>query len=344
MPIRPILLKGHTRPLTCVKFNRDGDLLFTCAKDHVPSVWYADNGERLGTYSGHAGAVNHCDISYNSDRLLTGSADRSVKLWDVRYGKCLRTYQHKSGVRSVGFAHGESMFLSVQDNTFSSQPTIFIYNLTEGNENTDKTNEEDTSERAETDDFAPVRAMSVAGNNSNIRTALWGSLNQTIITCGDDGCLRVWDVEAGVETMKASDHKKPINSIQFNHDNTMIITASSDHTAKLYDAKTLTLLKTYNSDRPLNSASISPLFNHVIIGGGQEAMNVTITSAKVGHFEVDFFHLVYGEFLGSVKGHFGPVNTVAFNTTGKSFASGAEDGYVRLHHFDKEYFNAKNQF
>lgn len=71
-------------------------------------------------------------------------------------------------------------------------------------------------------------------------------------------------------------------------------------------------------------------------------MNVTTTSAKAGHFETDFYHIVYSEFLGAVKGHFGPINTLAFSPTGKAFASGAEDGYIRLHHFDKEYLQNKN--
>ncbi len=61
--MRPILLKGHERPLTFLKYNRDGDLLFSCAKDHTPTVWYAHNGERLGTYRGHNGAVWCCDVS-----------------------------------------------------------------------------------------------------------------------------------------------------------------------------------------------------------------------------------------------------------------------------------------
>ncbi len=62
----PILLKGHERPLTFLKYNRDGDLLFSCAKDHTPTVWYASNGERLGTYRGHNGAVWCCDVSSKS--------------------------------------------------------------------------------------------------------------------------------------------------------------------------------------------------------------------------------------------------------------------------------------
>ena len=75
-----------------------------------------------------------------------------------------------------------------------------------------------------------------------------------------------------------------------------------------------------------------------MLGGGQEAMNVTTTSAKQGKFEVRFFHTVFQDELGRVKGHFGPINTLAFHPNGKSFASGSEDGFVRLHFFDEDYF------
>lgn len=47
----PILLKGHDRSITTVKYGPDGDLIFTAAKDQKPTVWYADSGERIGTFS-----------------------------------------------------------------------------------------------------------------------------------------------------------------------------------------------------------------------------------------------------------------------------------------------------
>ena len=53
MGIRPLVLQGHTRALTRVRVNRDGDLIFTAAKDKEPTVWFTDNGERIGTYVGH---------------------------------------------------------------------------------------------------------------------------------------------------------------------------------------------------------------------------------------------------------------------------------------------------
>lgn len=74
------------------------------------------------------------------------------------------------------------------------------------------------------------------------------------------------------------------------------------------------------------------------MGGGQDAMSVTTTSAKQGKFEVRFYHMVFEEEIGRVKGHFGPINTLAFHPSGKGYASGGEDGFVRVHHFDDSYF------
>lgn len=129
--MRPILLKGHSRSLTMVKYNRDGDLIFTCAKDHSPCVWYSDSGERLGTFDGHAGAVWACDVSYHSDFLLTAAADSSVKLWDVRTGTCLFTFQHTGPARSVNFSTGDKYFVSVADKFTDKPASVFVYELAE---------------------------------------------------------------------------------------------------------------------------------------------------------------------------------------------------------------------
>lgn len=119
----------------------------------------------------------------------------------------------------------------------------------------------------------------------------------------------------------------------------MFITASKDQTAKLFDTSSLELLKEYKTERPVNSAALSPILDHVVLGGGQDAMEVTTTSTRSGKFDARFFHLVFEEEFGRVKGHFGPINSLAFHPDGKSFASGGEDGYVRVQNFDQSYFD-----
>merc|ERR1740139_1065691 len=86
----------------------------------------------------------------------------------------------------------------------------------------------------------------------------------------------------------------------------------------------------------------SPLANcpYLIAGGGQDAMSVTTTSSKQGKFEAVIFDHVYDDELASITGHFGPINTLAFAPHGRSYASGGEDGYVRITHFPEDYFDA----
>ncbi|XP_006871545.1 PREDICTED: carcinoembryonic antigen-related cell adhesion molecule 16 [Chrysochloris asiatica] len=85
--MKPILLQGHERSITQIKYNREGDLLFTVAKD--PTV-------NTGTPS----------------IVLTGSADNSCRLWDCETGKQLALLKTNSAVRTCGFDFG-AVVLSV---------------------------------------------------------------------------------------------------------------------------------------------------------------------------------------------------------------------------------------
>lgn len=71
-------------------------------------------------------------------------------------------------------------------------------------------------------------------------------------------------------------------------------------------------MKTFAGETALNSASILPGKPYVLVGGGQEAMSVTTTSARQGGFEIRFWHRVFEEEVGRVKGGFGPCNTLVF--------------------------------
>lgn len=75
-------------------------------------------------------------------------------------------------------------------------------------------------------------------------------------------------------------------------DGTCFLTASLDKTAKLWDSSTLECIKTYNGGRPLNTCTMSPLLEHIILGGGQDASQVTTTAGAAGKFEAMFYHKV----------------------------------------------------
>lgn len=323
--MRPILLKGHERSITCVKYNYDGDLLFTASKDHVPSVWRAESGERLGTFNGHKGTIWDLDCNRLSTHLLTASADASAKLWSCETGECLRTYPHRGPVRGVAWAEGSQQFATISDPFVEHNAKISIYDV--------------ESETARLEIDLPKDNTNKRVNPTNV---VWMPLNEHIMVTFDNGAIRLYDPTTGNEEDEIMAHEKKINRISFNLQKTLFITASADFTAKLFDTVDLKHHKTYKTDRPVNDAIISETKDHILLGGGQEAMAVTTTSGKVGKFETRFFYTVYEEEFGSVKGHFGPINALAINPNGLSFASGAEDGYIRLHFFDKSYLDMKD--
>jgi len=339
-------LQGHERPITTVKYNRDGDLLFSASKDQIPCVWRVENGERLGTFHGHKGTVWDLDPDRFSNYLLTASADATVKLWSCETGDLVCTYNHRGPVRGVAWSEDNKTFVSISDPFVEHNAKISIFDASEAIASYESGNGGgDHNVGHEDETQPPTLEIDVPKENNkrvNMTNIAWTYLNEHLLVALDNGMIRLYDPTNGEIEDEFRAHDKKINRLRMNRDKTMFITSSADFTSKLYDAVHLKHLKTYTTERPVNDAVISETKDHILLGGGQEAMSVTTTSGKVGKFETRFFWLVYEEEFGTVKGHFGPINALAINPNGRNYASGAEDGYVRLHFFDKSYLDMKD--
>lgn len=318
-------MQGHTRPLTQIKYNSDGDLLFTAGKDKSCNVWFSANGERLGTYDGHNGVVWSLDPSYDSKFLLTGSGDYSSIYWDLETGKVLNKIECDSPVRSVGFSYSAREFFLATDAMGSRDSEILLF---------------DTRDRDQITRNKSWQTITMPKGTSKLTVTIWGPQSEILVTGHDNGDLAHFKPSSGDRiNVAAGFHEGRINDLQTGKDGLLLISASKDQTSRLLDPFSLDVLKLYKADRPVNSAAISPIKDHIILGGGQEAQEVTTTAGKVGKFEAKFFHMVFEEEFARVKGHFGPINTIAIHPDGKSYSSGGEEGYVRIHNFDETYLD-----
>ncbi|KAI9184015.1 translation initiation factor eIF3 subunit [Blastocladiella emersonii ATCC 22665] len=323
--MRPIVVVAHTRPVTRVKYNRDGDLLFTAGKDSGFKVVSSATGEMLGTYDGHGGVVWDIDINPDTTRCISASADSTARLWEASSGKVLHTWTSIAPVRSVAFNPGTAdKALIVTDKKMGQPCTAIIVSI--------KDNPADIPEE-------PINIFLPDPELTPALIARWGP-DQTIYMGHENGTISCWDAMSGERIASKKIFGGFVTDLQFAEDMTHFIASSKDCSAKILDLK-LHTIKTYTIERPINSAAMCPHKEHVIVGGGQDAANVTTTGAKAGKFESRFFHKILGQEFMRVRGHFSPINTVAVHPDGTSYTTGAEEGNLRIHHLDPDYFKFK---
>jgi WD40 repeat protein/mono/diheme cytochrome c family protein len=110
--IKDFAFGGEARYLTNVAFAPDGRRCAICSGKSILLV-DVRSGKVLRRLNGHAGWVVHAVFSAAGDRILSGSDDRTVRLWSGETGLAVKTFEgHEGGVKSVAFSPGGSRLLS----------------------------------------------------------------------------------------------------------------------------------------------------------------------------------------------------------------------------------------
>jgi WD40 repeat protein len=85
--------------------------------DNNITLYDSANGDLIRTFTGHSGSVNDIDVSDDGTLLLSGSEDRSLRLWDIAMGTELRRLNLDNNVLSVALNSGTTQALVGLENT-----------------------------------------------------------------------------------------------------------------------------------------------------------------------------------------------------------------------------------
>src|SRR2546423_4501733 len=106
-------LKGHTKPVLDVDFGgpRGGTLLASCSSDLTIKLWDpSDEYKNIRTLPGHDHSISSIRFvpsgaagsPLSGNLLVSASRDKTLRLWDVTTGYCLKTIKgHTDWVRAV---------------------------------------------------------------------------------------------------------------------------------------------------------------------------------------------------------------------------------------------------
>mmetsp|Transcript_6403 Transcript_6403/g.7325 ORF Transcript_6403/g.7325 Transcript_6403/m.7325 type:complete len:354 (+) Transcript_6403:180-1241(+) len=291
----PVVCPGHSRPVVDVRYSsetEDGVFLISACHDKLPMVRWADNGDWIGTLSGHKGAVWSACMNQDATRAATGAADFTVKLWNCISGVELCTFDHKHIVKSVEISKDGSKLL-----TGGLDKTLRIYDL-----------------QSAADQAPPLVSLDA---NAKISKVSWLNDNTNIAVCGtDDGHIRKWDTRSGefVTELKALD--VALTDMEVLPDIGRLI-CSGGKSIKLYDSETLDLIHSVDAANAVEAVSLHPNGKRFICGGADlwvHEYEISETSTEIACH----------------KGHHGPIFCIAYHPDGKTYASGSEDGTIRL--------------
>lgn len=202
------------------RVSANGKYLITVTADRLVGVRTIEDGDLI--FRGrHQERPFDADLS--PDGTTLASLDGWVHLWDVANRKHLRTIEQPRGFRSVTFAPDGKRLA-----TTDSDGAAKVWSIETG-EAVAKSMQHDFNMQSGMYDDIPV--LSFSGDGSRILTA-------------SSSTLRLWDVVAG-ELVAARTHAAQITSAVFSPDGKRILSSSADGTVKLWNAATLTPIRTF---------------------------------------------------------------------------------------------------
>merc|ERR1712086_708576 len=74
--------------------------------------------------------------------------------------------------------------------------------------------------------------LTIESPDSKITSAVWGPVDETIITGHENGVIKKWDAKTGEMLQKVKHHTQNINDLQYNKDMTTIMSASKGNAAR----------------------------------------------------------------------------------------------------------------
>ncbi|CAD6582719.1 MAG: hypothetical protein CYPHOPRED_002107 [Cyphobasidiales sp. Tagirdzhanova-0007] len=223
------------------------------------------------------------------------------KIWDATDGNCLLTLPHEHIVRCVDLNGDGSRAI-----TGGHEKKLRLWNIQQLLADP-ATVSSSSSLASSSREFTQDNSKSA--HDGVIKSVVWDERNNQIISAGEDRCVKFWDLDS-FKCIHIIETDAPITSMERCHDERGTISLTYGNVVDFIDPESLPY--------PPSTASLHPVLHDRFVTGSTADGWVRVNDAKTGEEKE-----VY-------KGHHGPVHAVSYSPDGELYASGSEDGTIRL--------------
>jgi hypothetical protein len=284
------------------------------------------------TLTGHSDKITSVAISSDGLTVVSGSADKTIKVWNLYTGKVIRTLTGNIGEVSSVAVSSDGNFLAVGSCEHPKSNVKVWYLPTGKLVHTLLGHQKPVNCIA----ISPDGQILATGSNKikiwNLQTGdrictLWHSSvvydavissdGTTLASGSSDHKIRLWNPRTGDPLHTFSGHSGAVNSVAMSSDGLLLVSGSADTTVKVWH---------------LDSGQVL----HTLSGHTDEVKSVAMTPDGKSIFSasadttINMWCLQTGELLQTFSGHSAVVNSVSISPNSQFIASGSSDKTIKI--------------
>ncbi len=250
---------------------------------------------QLAVLQGHDGYVTSVAFSPNNLFLLSGSYDKSLRLWDANSGECLAVLDgHEEGINSVAFSPDGSRLISGSGSSNSTDNTLRLWNVVGGE-----------------------CLLVLRGHEDYVSSVGFSPDGKRLLSGSKDKTIRIWNTTTGECLSIIQGHENWVTTAKFSPDGRRLLSGSKDKTLRLWDSNNGRCLSVMEGHGEMvTSVAFSPDGGRIVSGSGDKTLRL--------------WDCASGECIAEMEGHDGVVNSVVFSADGQLVLSGSWDNTLRL--------------
>ncbi|MFN9835171.1 MAG: AAA-like domain-containing protein [Pseudanabaena sp.] len=371
------ILKDHQSPVLAVRFSPTDAIFASCGEDAKVRLW-RDDGTAFNTFTGgHSKWITCLCFSPDGERIVTGSADQLLIIWNVN-GTIIRTIKaHDRFIEDVDISPSGRIIASV-----SRGHDTKLWNM-EGNLIADLDGHSDKvlgvrfhpngKSLASVSRDRTVKIWDIKGNllktlyghKGSVHSINFNTNGSTIITGSQDTTIKFWRTN-GNSLPCLVGHTDEVNCITFSADNRFIASASNDCTVKIWLANSQLITSLEGHKESVNSVCFSPDNRFLLSVSSDRAIKIwnskgILLKSIYNEHEASIYSVAYrsdgelfasasadctvklwskeGEWIHTLIGHANAVYQVCFSPDGNMLATASQDKTVKIWHWDGTLLN-----
>lgn len=293
---------------------------------------YTRTNPNNASLKGHTSFVKSVSFSPDGKRIVSGSWDNTLKIWDASTGQEIQILKgHTCGVNSVAFSPdgkkvvsgSEDMTLKIWDAITGKEiqtlkghtKAVTSVSLSPDGKRIVSGSWDNTLKIWDTGTGQEIQTLK--GHTGLVTSVSFSPDGRRIVSGSYDDTLKIWDVTTAQEIQTLKGHTNLVTSVAFSPDGKRIVSGSYDNTLKIWDAITHQEIQTLKGHASfVNSVSFSPDQKRIVSGSNDNTLKIWDTNT--------------GREILTIKGHTNFVTSVSFSPDGKSIVSGSADGALKI--------------